>query len=85
MFSILTLFDGIKTIFVIIGVVVILRFIKTAFATKHAHNSIKAFDSKKKQFEQEKLKVEKNKGKIDILDKNDKTNHFEDVDFEEVK
>lgn len=83
--AILVITDAIKTLMLIIGVVVVIRFLKSAFATKHAADSIKAFDAKKKQMEQEIRRAEKNIGKINITAKTEQNNGVEDVDFEEVK
>jgi len=63
---------------------VILRFFKTAFATKHAAASIKSFDEKKKQAEREKAEALKNTGRISII-KDGIMDNVEDADFEEVK
>jgi hypothetical protein len=83
--TLLVITDAIKTLMMIIGVVVVIRFMKNVFATKHAAESIKAFDAKKKAMEQEKLRVEKNQGKISITPKTSQNQGVEDVDFEEVK
>lgn len=83
--TILVITDAVKTIMMIIGFFVILRFFKTAFATKHAAASIKSFDEKKKQAEREKTEALKNTGRISVLDKNGKIDNVEDVDFEEVR
>lgn len=83
--TILVITDAVKTIIMIIGVFVILRFFKTAFATKHAAASIKSFDEKKKQAERKKAEALKNTGRISIVIKDGKIDNVEDVDFEEVK
>ena len=83
--TILVITDAVKTIMMIIGVFVILRFFKTAFATKHAATSIKAFDEKKKQAERERQATLKNQGKITLQNSSQSYGHVEDVDFEEVK
>jgi hypothetical protein len=82
--TILVITDAVKTIMMIIGFFVILRFFKTAFATKHAAASIKSFDEKKKQAEREKAEALKNTGRISII-KDGKMDNVEDADFEEVK
>ena len=83
--TILVITDAVKTIIMIIGVFVILRFFKTAFATKHASASVKSFDDKKKQAEREKAEALKNTGRISVLDKKSRIDNVEDVDFEEVR
>jgi type I restriction-modification system DNA methylase subunit len=77
--------NAVKTIIMIIGVFAILRFLKTAFATKHAAASIKAFDEKKKQAERERKEALKNEGKITIQKSGQISGNVEDVDFDEVK
>ncbi len=81
----LVITDAVKTLMMIIGVVVIVRFMKNVFATKHAAASIKQFDAKKKQFEEEKRKAAKNQGKIIITANSSVVHDIEDVDFEEVR
>ncbi len=83
--NLLVIFDAVKTIMMLIGVFVILRFFKTAFATKHAAESIKTFDEKKKQAEKERIEALKNQGKITIQQSGQQSGKIEDVDFEEVK
>jgi len=82
---ILVITDAVKTLMMIIGVVVIIRFMKNVFATKHAASSIKQFDAKKKAMEQEKQRVEREKGKITVSSTSTQHPNVEDVDFEEVK
>lgn len=82
---ILVITDAVKTLMMIIGVVVIVRFIKNVFATKHAATSIKQFDAKKKTMEQEKQRVEREKGKITVSSTSAQHSDVEDVDFEEVR
>ena len=69
----------------IVGVLVILRFFKTAFATKHAAESVRSFDEKKKQAERERQNELKNQGKITVHKSTQSNGNYEDVDFEEVK
>jgi hypothetical protein len=83
--TILVITDAVKTIMMIIGFFVILRFFKTAFAAKQAEYSVKTFDEKKRRAEQAKADARKNVGKISVLDKKSKIDNVEDVDFEEVK
>lgn len=83
--TLLVITDAVKTIIMIIGVFVILRFFKTAFATKHAAASIKSFDEKKKQAERERQAALKNEGKITLQNSAQSSGNVEDVDFEEVK
>ncbi len=83
--TILVITDAVKTIMMIIGLVVIVRFMKNVFATKHAATSIKQFDAKKKAMEQEKQRVEREKGKITVSSTSTQHSNVEDVDFEEVR
>jgi hypothetical protein len=69
---------------VIIGVVAVLRFMKTAFATKHAESSIKHFDNKRQEFEREKELAKRKEGQISIS-KSQRSDNVEDIDFEEMK
>ena len=82
---ILVITDAVKTIMMLIGVVVVIRFMKGVFATKHAAESIKQFDAKKKAMEQEKQRIEREKGKITVSSTSTQHSNMEDVDFEEIK
>ena len=82
---ILVITDAVKTIMMLIGVVVVIRFMKGVFATKHAAESIKQFDTKKKAMDQEKQRIEREKGKITVSSTSTKHSNVEDVDFEEIK
>lgn len=80
---IITIFDGVKTIMVIIGVFAILRILRTVMKTKHAHESIKKFDEKKKKYDQHNQQVRNNQGKIRI-NNSPENDTFEDVEYEEI-
>jgi uncharacterized membrane protein len=82
---ILVITDAVKTIMMLIGVVVVIRFMKGVFATKHAAESIKQFDAKKKAMDQEKQRIEREKGKITVSSTSTQHSNVEDVDFEEIK
>jgi uncharacterized membrane protein len=82
---ILVITDAVKTIMMLIGVVVVIRFMKGVFATKHAAESIKQFDTKKKAMDQEKQRIEREKGKITVSSTSTQHSNVEDVDFEEIK
>ena len=78
-----------KTILILIGVFVILRFIGQLMIAKRNLAEQNALRSSLKKEEVEKNFKEKNKGKIFILNENNKQNeqdyNVNDVDFEEVK
>jgi TctA family transporter len=79
-----TIFDGVKTVMVIIGVFAILRIMRTVMATKHAQASVKKFDEKKKQYDKYNEQVRNNQGKVRIDTASD-NDAFEDVEFEELR
>lgn len=80
-------FTGVvRTVLIVIGVIVVLRFINQLLTAKRSQAEAADFESKRQRFEKAKKEVEKNKGKVRILGKKE---HFRDegdyVDYEEVK
>jgi hypothetical protein len=72
-----------KMILMIIGGFVLLRFIGQLLIVKRNLAEQKRHEDFQKEFEKQKSFYNKNKGKINILGKNQTTN-FQDVDYEEV-
>ena len=71
----------IKTLLIIVGLVVLLRFIGQLLIAKRNLKEQQILKNREKQFEKEKHFVEKNKGKIFI---SHSTRKVQDVDYEEV-
>lgn len=71
-----------KTIFIIIGVFVLLRFLGQLMQAKRNLEEQNRFKAEQLRIQKEKAFVEKNLGKISIS--KEKTGNTEDVDFEEI-
>jgi hypothetical protein len=74
----------IRMIFIIIGILVVLRFIGKLILAKQSIQEENRLKAEKKRIEAERKYVEKNKGKISILNTPNSKN-IEDVPFEEIK
>ena len=76
----------VKTILIIIGVMVVLRFINQVFTAKKSEAEHEAFERNKKRFEKVKKVVKENEGKVRVLKKNENAHgDTEYVDYEEIK
>lgn len=71
-----------KTIFIIVGVLVLLRFLGQLFVAKRNLEDEKRHLERERKFQREKEKKMKNLGKTKIISGKSADN-FEDVDFEE--
>ncbi len=76
----------IRTILIIIGVTVLLRFIGQVLNGKRNQAAAKSAKEHQESINRQKQYVEKNKGKVNIVSPQaSPTTPFEDVDYEEVK
>ena len=76
----------IRTILIIIGVSVIFRFIGQVINGRRNQADEQAVKARQDAINKQKLYVEKNEGKVNIVSKQaPPTTPFEDVDYEEVK
>lgn len=76
----------VKTILIIIGVMVVLRFINQVFTAKKSQAEHKEFEKNKKIYEKAKKVVKENEGKVRVLNKNENAHgDAEYVDYEEIK
>lgn len=76
----------IRTILIIIGVSVIFRFIGQVINGRRNQADEQAMKARQDAINKQKLYVEKNEGKVNIVSKQaPPTTPFEDVDYEEVK
>lgn len=76
----------IRTILIIIGVSVIFRFIGQVINGRRNQAEEQAVKARQDAINKQKLYVEKNEGKVNIVSKQaPPTTPFEDVDYEEVK
>lgn len=80
-------FTGVvRTVLIVVGVIVILRFINQLFTAKRGQAEAADLERKRQHFEKAKKEVEKNKGKVRILGKKEHSRDESDyVDYEEVK
>ena len=74
-----------RTVLILIGLYVVLRFLGRLATAKRNQDEINVLEEQKKQFKAEKDSVSKNLGKTKVLNQKSKSNDIEDVDFEEVK
>ena len=74
-----------RTLLIIIGVFVLLRFLGQLMNAKRGMEEERRMNANKRAFEAEKKQKQKNLGKTSILKRNQSTsNDAEDVDFEEI-
>jgi uncharacterized membrane protein len=75
-----------RMILIIIGVIVVLRFIGQLMIAKRNIDEQNRGKAERDQLEKQRKHVEKNKGKTTLVGKTAKSSEpFEDVDYEEVK
>lgn len=75
-----------RTILIIIGVIVLLRFFGQLMIAKRNIEAQNKGKVARDQLEKQRRHVEKNKGKVTLVGKTAKSGEpFEDVDYEEVK
>jgi uncharacterized membrane protein len=75
----------VRMILIIIGVIVVLRFLGQLMTARRRMAEQKAHEKHKREFEQTRKHVEKNKGRVNIIGKKQPTGNAEYVDYEEVK
>lgn len=73
-----------KTLLIIIGVIVLLRFLGQLFQAKNAVLEEKRLQEAQRQAEKERLQKLKEFGKTRIIQSNQSKQQAEDVDYEEV-
>ena len=74
-----------RTLLILIGLFVILRFLGRLANAKRNLEEEKVLDEQKRREEAERERITKNLGKTKIIDKSSGSKDIEDVDFEEVK
>lgn len=76
----------IRTVLIIIGVIVALRFIGQLMIAKRNLDEERRINAEKDRLDKEKRRVEKNKGKTTLVsNQQNVSGPYEDVDYEEVK
>lgn len=75
----------VRMILIIIGVIVVLRFLGQLMTARRRMAEQKAHEKRKREFEQTRKHIEKNKGRVQIIGKDRSSGHTEYVDYEEVK
>jgi hypothetical protein len=73
-----------RTILIIIGALVVLRFLGQLMQAKRNMEAERELNRKLRQQEEDKLRTQKNFGRTQIIDTKSKLGTVEDVDFEEV-
>jgi hypothetical protein len=74
-----------RTILIIIGALVVLRFLGQLMQAKRNMEAERELNRKLRQQEEDKLRTQKNFGRTQIIDAKSKLGTVEDVDFEEVE
>jgi hypothetical protein len=74
-----------RTILIIIGALVVLRFLGQLMQAKRNMEAERELNRKLRQQEEDKLRTQKNFGRTQIIDTKSKLGTVEDVDFEEVE
>ena len=74
----------VRTLLIIIGVIVLLRFLGQLMNAKRNMEEERKLNAKQRHFNKEKERKNKHLGKTSILDKNQGSDNTEDVDFEEM-
>ncbi len=73
-----------RTLLILIGLFMVLRFFGRLATAKRNQDELNALNEEKRKFNAEKERVSKNLGKTKIAEKTSGVNDIEDVDFEEV-
>jgi uncharacterized membrane-anchored protein YhcB (DUF1043 family) len=74
----------VRTLLIIIGVIVLLRFLGQLMNAKRNMEEERKLNAKQRHFNKEKERKSKHLGKTSILDKSQGSDNTEDVDFEEM-
>ena len=74
-----------RTVLILIGLFMVLRFFGRLATAKRNQDELNALNEEKRKFNAEKERVSRNLGKTKISDKSSGNKDVEDVDFEEVK
>jgi FtsZ-interacting cell division protein ZipA len=75
----------VRTVLIIIGVIVVARFLGQLMTARRHMAEQKADEKRRREFERTRNHVEKNKGRVNIIGKEQSTGNAEYVDYEEVK
>ena len=73
-----------RTLLIIVGVIVLLRFIGQFLNAKKNMEEERAMNARKKDIDKEKERKRKSEGKTNIIGDSDQIKDIEDVDFEEL-
>lgn len=73
-----------RTILIIVGVLVLLRFLGQLMNAKRNMDTERRMNEDKRRAEKEKAEIKRNLGKTNILNENRSGQNVEDVDFDEV-
>ncbi|MEJ6584088.1 MAG: hypothetical protein QNL29_08625 [Crocinitomicaceae bacterium] len=73
-----------RTLLILIGLFIVIRFFGRLATAKRNQDEINAMDEARRKFNAEKERVSKNLGKTKISDKSSGNSEVEDVDFEEI-
>jgi len=73
-----------RTIIIVVGVFVLLRFLGQLMNAKRNMDTERRMKEDKRRAEKEKDEIKRNLGKTDILNENRSGQNVEDVDFDEV-
>ncbi len=85
MFPILSITGLFKTLLIIIGAFVLLRFLGRLATAKRNLDLERQMNEQKKAYESEKRNQQRKVGKTEIIGKKPVNNSVQDVDFEEVE
>ncbi len=73
-----------KTLLIIVGVIVVLRFLGRLATAKRNMEVERKMNEQNRKFNEEKNKQQKHVGKTEVLNRNVDAKSVEDVDFEEI-
>lgn len=74
----------IRTLLIVVGAIVLLRFLGQLMNAKRNMEEERQMNENQRKYAEEKRRKSENLGKTQVLSKNSSTSHIEDVDFEEV-
>lgn len=75
----------IRTLLIVVGAIVLLRFLGQLMNAKRNMEEEREMNENQRKFAEEKRRKTENLGKTQVLSKKSSTNNIEDVDFEEVE
>lgn len=74
----------VRTLLIIIGVIVLLRFLGQIMNARRNQEAQNRFNKNRENLRKQKEFIQKNSGKTRVVDSKNNSNDVEDVDFEEV-